>query len=323
MSDEIYDPEIIDNDYNNAFPPKPEESKPKPNAAKSFFSLVLFIAAFHLFFSWSIVTIAIVVLAVIIHELGHFLAMKLFNYKDLTIFFLPLLGAVASGEKEEISQKQKVTILLAGPLPGIIIGTIFIQLGIAYDNTILSEAGNIFLFINLFNLLPIMPLDGGKVIKTLFFSANEIINKIFIIISIFLLAGFAVYTDSYIMLLVPLFLTMQLNGQTQINKVRTAVISKGIIIDTTYENLPDRDYWLIRDEIAKNIKAFRNIIAPTDYNISPFESKIMKQVKSIINKKPKQDIGAIGKIFVVLLWTISIIAPFYVIAYYYSVTGIL
>ena len=57
-----------------------------------------------------------------IHELGHFFAMKYFHYKDLGIFFIPLLGAYVSGSKREVSQKQSAIILLAGPLPGIIIG---------------------------------------------------------------------------------------------------------------------------------------------------------------------------------------------------------
>jgi Zn-dependent protease len=36
----------------------------------------------------------------LIHELGHFLAMKAFGYKNLNIIFTPPFGAVATGTKE-------------------------------------------------------------------------------------------------------------------------------------------------------------------------------------------------------------------------------
>jgi hypothetical protein len=62
------------------------------------------------------------------HEMGHFIAMKAFRYKDLGIFFIPLLGAYVSGSKREVSQKESAIILLAGPLPGIVLGAVFFYL---------------------------------------------------------------------------------------------------------------------------------------------------------------------------------------------------
>src|SRR5688572_31256200 len=49
---------------------------------------------------------------VIIHELGHFFAMKYYRYNELGIFFIPLLGAYVSGSKREVSQKESAVILL-------------------------------------------------------------------------------------------------------------------------------------------------------------------------------------------------------------------
>ena len=53
---------------------------------------------------------------VIMHELGHFSAMKWFGYNDLGIFFIPMMGAYVSGSKREVSQRESAVILLAEAL---------------------------------------------------------------------------------------------------------------------------------------------------------------------------------------------------------------
>src|SRR5688500_19830208 len=86
-------------------------------------SLAVYLAlGYVLFRQWEI--LLLITAIVMIHEFGHFFAMKYFRYSDLGIFFIPLLGAYVSGTKREVSQKQSAIILLAGPLPGIILGII-------------------------------------------------------------------------------------------------------------------------------------------------------------------------------------------------------
>src|SRR5215472_3613607 len=105
------------------YPPKPELENKKGNAwLRSTISLALYLLIGYYFFSANWALLLILTGIVIFHELGHFIAMKLFHYKELGIFFIPLLGAYASGTKREVSQKQSAIILLAGPLPGIIVG---------------------------------------------------------------------------------------------------------------------------------------------------------------------------------------------------------
>src|SRR6267154_5633785 len=100
--------------------------KPEQSAniwLRSFFSLALYLVlGYYIFHSYKI--LLLITAIVMFHELGHFFAMKYFRYSDLGIFFIPLLGAYVSGSKREVSQKQSAIILLAGPLPGIILGII-------------------------------------------------------------------------------------------------------------------------------------------------------------------------------------------------------
>src|SRR4029079_9749352 len=149
-----------------AYPPKYQKQDQPGNIwMKSIMSLALYLLlGYYIFHSFDM--LLIITGIVVLHEMGHFLAMKVFRYKDLGIFFIPLLGAYVSGSKREVSEKQSAIILLAGPLPGIIIGTVFYLL---YQNDPdLSIAGISFysvslmlIFLNIINLIPVYPLNGG------------------------------------------------------------------------------------------------------------------------------------------------------------------
>ena len=65
------------------FPPKPEEQVKTQQLQRSLFSLALFVGAFYLFSRWDFIYILVLLGVILIHELGHYVAMRLFNYKDL------------------------------------------------------------------------------------------------------------------------------------------------------------------------------------------------------------------------------------------------
>lgn len=314
--------ENIIEDINSQFPSKPiEETKPQ-TIFQFLISLGLFIGVFMIFFKWNFTYILVLAGIIFIHELGHYLAMRIYNYKDLGIFFVPMMGAFATGTKDQISQKQQVIILLAGPLPGVIIGLILGYFGLKYQNPFLLKTANIFVILNLFNLLPIIPFDGGRILKTMFFENNEIINKIFILISTVLLTYYAISSSSYILLILPVFLVMQLISQSQLKKIRKSIESKGINLDKTYDELTDAEYWLIRDEIGIQTKKYEQFITPKEYEISENEQRIIKEVKSIIYKKPVKDLKIIGKILITALWVLTLIVPFIVtVLYLYVLIG--
>lgn len=315
---EFVESESVDEEYTGVspdlqdwvgYPPKPKLQQKEQTFHKSLLSMVGFIALFYLLFDWEIQAILVLVGVILIHEMGHFIAMRIFNYKDLSIFFVPLLGAYASGTKDNISQKQKVIISLAGPLPGVIIGTVLLMWGLNSGNEKVMDTAGIFLFLNLFNLLPIMPLDGGKVVKDMFFEKNEIINTVFMVISIAILVYIAIVWQSFILLIVPFFLVIQLNSRHQLKKVKVAVAEKGIDVDKSYDELSDKEYWLIRDELGTHMKTYRQHISPKNYTTSLAEPRIVKTVQEIAQKRPIKDLSVLSKVFVSILWAAAFIAP--------------
>ena len=109
-------------------PPRYEKEDKTANIwLRSVSSLALYLLiGYYIFPSYK--TLLLITAIVMIHELGHFFAMKLFRYADLGIFFIPLLGAYVSGTKREMSQRESAIILLAGPVPGMLIGILFYYL---------------------------------------------------------------------------------------------------------------------------------------------------------------------------------------------------
>ena len=138
-----------------------------------------------------------------IHEAGHALAMKTFGYRDTTVLFVPFFGALATAKKDDATLTEKVWISLAGPLPGLGLG---IGLAIARsqgwipDLEWIDQTIGFFLFLNLFNLIPIYPLDGGQVANHLLFSRNPYWGVVFQSIGIGALALLGLGTGHFLLL---------------------------------------------------------------------------------------------------------------------------
>lgn len=170
------------------------EDKSPPNWQASLLILVvtiaLFVGAGGLAWDWKLVLLAVPIL--LFHELGHFLAMKLFDYRNVQMFFIPFLGAAVSGRHYDVPGWKRVVTSLMGPVPGVLLG---IGLGAAalYQGIDwLLEFSLLCVVINAFNLLPSLPLDGGWVMHGLVFSRHAFLDLIFRLLAIgVLFVGFA------------------------------------------------------------------------------------------------------------------------------------
>jgi tetratricopeptide (TPR) repeat protein/Zn-dependent protease len=109
-----------------------------------------------------------ILLIILLHELGHLLAMQLFGYRDTSMLFIPFFGGVAMGKNEQATLSQKFWVLILGPVPGILLGIAMLSTSHGHYNWFWSQVfGSLMVGINLLNLLPIYPLDGGKIVSLL------------------------------------------------------------------------------------------------------------------------------------------------------------
>jgi Zn-dependent protease len=110
----------------------------------------------------------LLVLALFVHEFGHLLAYKLIGQPWGRMVFLPFLGALAMPRLPFESQGQSVFSALMGPGFSVILGFACAMpylLGLEL-NPILAGLGLMTAGINLFNLLPAEPLDGGIALRS-------------------------------------------------------------------------------------------------------------------------------------------------------------
>src|SRR5687767_477240 len=300
--------------------PKPvlEEKKNKTNIwLKSIASLILYLAIGYFFFSHRWVFLLIITAIIVFHELGHFTAMKIFRYDDLGIFFIPLLGAYVSGTKQEVSQKQSAIILLAGPIPGILLG---IGLIVLADNYSLDFFGgispyaiaNALIFLNLLNLLPVYPLDGGQLLHRLFLDDYKIIGKIFVIISAVALVWFSLFglqRPFYPLLLIPFFMISRMFGDIQHDRITAKIEAEGVDLNKTYEELSAEEYWKIRNLVIRYYPSLSDIRPSPPYEISPKEDQVITTIQSLLQRSLIQDLSIAGKFLILVIWIGSFLVP--------------
>ncbi|MES2299763.1 MAG: hypothetical protein V4582_22180 [Pseudomonadota bacterium] len=135
-----------------------------------------------------------------VHEGGHWLAMKLAGFRDVQVFFVPGMGGATSGEKHEATPLTHLLVYLAGPVPGMLLALAGFALTVvhpdwlapAWHARVMIVLGAT-LFINWINLLPVLPLDGGRVIELLVIARLPWMRLVFMLASVGLIlgAGFA------------------------------------------------------------------------------------------------------------------------------------
>lgn len=300
-----------------AYPPKYGKTEQPVNIwLRSFISLALYlILGYYIFHSF--VMLLVITAIVVFHELGHFFAMKYYRYSDLGIFFIPLLGAYVSGTKREVSQKESTVILLAGPLPGIIIGIILYFLdqtsssGIYFYDFSLTNIATLMIFLNLINLIPVYPLDGGQLLNRVFLDEEGWVSKIFVFLSAVFLCWVAWKLNFWILLIFPAMMLLRLQADSKFKVVEKKIESEGINADISYENLKDEDYWKIRDILITEHQGFRDFSSGPPYEYSPKEEKIMTTIQSLLHRHLIQDVSLAGKIFILLLWIAAIASPWF------------
>lgn len=304
----------------SGYPPKymPETGKEQV-WLRSVLSLAAYLVMGYYFFP-GYKTLLVITAIVMIHELGHFIAMKAYRYNELGIFFIPLLGAYVSGNKREVSQQQSAIILLAGPLPGILIGTLLYLLDqeqqLYFLQLSLSKIGILFILLNLLNLLPVYPLDGGQLLNRVFLDEESIWSRIFVILSTGLFAFFAwnMYRNSgnpfyFVLLFFPLTIVLRSWGDKKMNSIEKKIEEAGINADVEYEDLPDADYWKIRNILIEEHPAFSTVMPSPPYQYCEKEDKIMVTIQGLLHRHLIQDLTIAGKLLIFLIWAAGIATP--------------
>jgi Zn-dependent protease len=128
-------------------------------------SMLVSIAAYQLIFGW-LFSIGFVLL-LLLHELGHVFQLRREGVKASAPMFIPFLGAVISAKSMGDDAAAEARVGLAGPVLGSIATLIPLGIWLATGSHFWQALAFIGFFLNLFNLLPVLPLDGGRAMAAL------------------------------------------------------------------------------------------------------------------------------------------------------------
>ena len=104
-----------------------------------------------------------VVVLLFVHEMGHFIAERQCGLNVGAPTFIPFLGAWIELKDQPLDVRTEAYIAFAGPLVGTVGAVAFYLWGRWTDNSLLLAISYAGLFLNLFNLIPISPFDGGRI----------------------------------------------------------------------------------------------------------------------------------------------------------------
>jgi Zn-dependent protease len=187
--------------------------------------LSFFLTSFLLSGAWDDATrlllwVAIVFVSVLIHELGHAIAGRAFGLEP-QIDLHGMGGTTSWKSGRDVSRGKSIVISGAGPAFGLIVGGALIALlavGVVHapEGTVAQTIVGMVLYVNvgwsLFNLMPMLPLDGGNILRALLRSAKQPIRgeraaRIVSIVTAGIIAAIAIaaWKSWYIAILAGLF----------------------------------------------------------------------------------------------------------------------
>lgn len=108
------------------------------------------------------------VLLILVHEMGHVIAIRAYGLKASVPIFVPFIGAFVALKEMPPNSKAAGVIAVAGPALGTAGALACYGIGVYTHAPIWYALASTAFFINLFNLIPIYPLDGGRVAAALF-----------------------------------------------------------------------------------------------------------------------------------------------------------
>jgi Zn-dependent protease len=123
-------------------------------------TMAVSVAAYSFVFGWAF-AIGFVIL-LLLHEMGHVVALRREGIKASAPMFIPFLGAVISAKSLGRNALAEARVGLAGPILGSIASAACIVIWQATGNDLWRALAFTGFFLNLFNLLPVVPLDGGR-----------------------------------------------------------------------------------------------------------------------------------------------------------------
>jgi hypothetical protein len=221
--------------------------------------------------------------------------------------FIPLLGAVVSGSKDRYSQKESIWVVLFGPLPGILLGTLGLFLGPYLHNNFLMALSIILLTLNAINLLPLDPLDGGQLVKILVMKQHDWYLMIFALVSSLLLIVLGLYLNDWLISGFGFLLGFRVRSMQKTYELRKELTEQGVDLKVSYNDLSNRDFFTISRYLIQQRPGLQRLV---ENEPAMSDQMVANLVKDVLIAPITTDMSIAARFLTVLLWLVLLALPF-------------
>jgi Zn-dependent protease len=158
----------------------------------TFLSMFFMIFVYAQIFGWKLA--AGVVVLIFVHEMGHVIAAKALGMPVTAPLFIPFIGAAIVMKQNPRDAISEAIMAYAGPLAGCVGSWVCLWLAQQMQLPWLAVTAAFSFGLNLFNLIPVPPLDGGRVCAA--------VSRWFWLLGLLLLGGAVVYFRAWSMLFI-------------------------------------------------------------------------------------------------------------------------
>jgi Zn-dependent protease len=123
-------------------------------------TMLVSIGAYSLIWGWKFAVGFVLLL--LVHEMGHVIQLRREGIKASAPMFIPFLGAVVAAKSLGDNALAEARVGLAGPILGTLGTAVLVPIAFVTDSELLQALAFTGFFLNLFNLAPVLPLDGGR-----------------------------------------------------------------------------------------------------------------------------------------------------------------
>jgi len=234
-------------------------------------SLLVFVGAGSARWSWKFVLALIPIL--LFHEFGHYVAMRIFKYRNLRMFFIPFFGAAVSGQNYNVAGWKKAIVSLMGPLPGIFVGALVGCAGLLLHQPLLIKAATLTLILNGFNLLPVLPLDGGWVMHAALFSRHYMLDTAFRVLAALALVVGGYFSTDHILMYLGIFMLIATPISFKVARIASDLRRRGLAAASPDDqNIPPETAQAIVGELKTAFPRGMNTKSLAQHALNIFES---------------------------------------------------
>jgi membrane-associated protease RseP (regulator of RpoE activity) len=232
--------------------------------------------------------------------------MKQFKYEDLRMLFIPLMGAFVQGSKKQYSQKESFLVIAAGPFPGVIMGLATLFLANSYQQTWLLELSFLFLFLNVINLLPIDPLDGGQLFKLFVRQKRDLFLLVFALLSSLLMITVGYFINSWILMAFGFLMSFKVRSFQRNHQLRQLLDRYQIDYELNYEDLSDQEYHRLKEVVLDENPKLR---ALQDLHGDAVAEVVASHVNAVLSVPISRDASMGFKMALIFFWLLLVSMP--------------